>query len=114
MLPAKLRNSLFDKISGVTMRKFFQPSTLMSAKGLTKEVLVQSQRDFFINGTITCHAACPPLMAGLWMGGREMVAHQPAPSSVAQESDGRCAVRSQSMPLLRRFFTQSHTRGQEE
>jgi len=72
MLPAKLRNSLFDKISGVTMRKFFHPSTLMGAKGLTKEVLLQSQRDFFINGTITSHAACPTLMAGMWMGGREI------------------------------------------
>jgi len=73
MLPAKLRNSLFDKISGVTMRKFFHPSTLTGAKNLTKEVLRQSQRDFFINGTITSHAACLPLMAGLWVGGREIV-----------------------------------------
>jgi hypothetical protein len=73
MLPAKLRNSLFDKISGVTMRKFFHPSTLTEANGLTREVLLQSQRDFFINGTITSHAACPPLMAGLWVGGREIV-----------------------------------------
>ncbi len=72
MLPAKLRNSIFDKISGVTMRKFFHPSTLMEAKGLSKEVLLQSQRDFFINGTITSHAACPPLMAGMWVGGREI------------------------------------------
>ena len=72
MLPAKLRNSMFDKISGVTMRKFFTPSTLGGAKSLTKEVLLQSQRDFFINGTITCHAACPPLMAGMWVGGREI------------------------------------------
>jgi len=72
MLPAKLKNSMFDKISGVTMRKFFNPSTLLGAEGLTKEVLLQSQRDFFINGTITSHAACPPLMAGMWVGGREI------------------------------------------
>ena len=72
MLPSKLRNSMFDKISGVTMRKFFTPSTLTGADGLTKAVLLQSQRDFFVNGTITSHAACPPLMAGMWVGGREM------------------------------------------
>ena len=72
MLPASLRNSLFDKISGVTMRKFFSSATLANASGLTKEVLLQSQRDFFINGTITSHAACPPLMAGMWMSGREI------------------------------------------
>ncbi len=72
MLPAKLRNSIFDKISGVTMRKFFHPITLTEGRGLVKEVLLQSQRDFFINGTITSHAACPPLMAGMWVGGREI------------------------------------------
>jgi len=73
MLPAKLRNSMFDKISGVTMRKFFHPSTLTGAQGLIKDVMLQSQRDFFINGTITSHAACPILMAGMWVGGREIV-----------------------------------------
>ncbi len=72
MLPTKLKNSVFDKISGVTMRKFFHPSSLTGAQGLIKEVMLQSQRDFFINGTITSHAACPPLMAGMWMGGREI------------------------------------------
>ena len=72
MLPAKLRNSMFDRISGVTMRKFFTPATLTGAEGLTKDVLLQSQRDFFINGTITSHAACPPLMAGMWVSGREI------------------------------------------
>lgn len=72
MLPAKLRNSLFDKISGVTMRKFFHPLTLKEAQGLAKEVLIQSERDFFVNGTITSHAACPILMAGMWVGGREI------------------------------------------
>ena len=72
MLPTKIRNSMFDKISGVTMRKFFTPSTLTNATGLIKEVMLQSQNDFFINGTITSHAACPPLMAGMWMSGREI------------------------------------------
>lgn len=72
MLPVTLRNSIFDKISSVMMRNFFHPATVTGAKGLAKEVLVQSQRDFFINGTITSHAACPPLMAGMWVGGREI------------------------------------------
>ncbi len=72
MLPTKLRNSIFDKISGVTMRKFFHPLVLKEAEGLSKEVLVQSERDFFVNGTITSHAACPILMAGMWVSGREI------------------------------------------
>ena len=72
MLPAKLRNTIFDKISGVTMRNFFNPLTLKEAEGLAKEVLLQSEQDFFVNGTITSHAACPILMAGMWVGGREI------------------------------------------
>ncbi|HEY5626622.1 MAG TPA: hypothetical protein VIR79_01625, partial [Nitrospira sp.] len=72
MLPAKVRNAMFDRISGVTMRKFFNPVTLKEANGLAKEVLLQSERDFFINGTITSHAACPILMAGMWASGREI------------------------------------------
>jgi hypothetical protein len=72
MLPTKLKHSLFDKISAVTMRRFFHPQSLRNADGLIKKVLTQSQRDFFINGTITCHWSCPELMAGLWVGGREI------------------------------------------
>ena len=73
MLPTKLKHSLFDRISAVTMRPFFHPQPYRAAGGLVKEVLAQSQGDFFINGTITCHWACPELMAGIWVGGREAV-----------------------------------------
>jgi hypothetical protein len=72
MLPTKLRNKTFDKISSVTMRKFFTPISLKTAIGLAKEVCLQSERDFFVNGTITSHAAVPDLMAGMWVGGREV------------------------------------------
>ena len=72
MLPTKLKHSLFDKISAVTMRRFFHPQSFRAADGLIEDVLEQSQRDFFINGTITCHWSCPELMAGLWVGGREI------------------------------------------
>ena len=73
MLPKTIRNTLFDKLSAVTMRKQFNPINLKSADGLLKEVLEQSQRDFFINGTITCHTAVPEIMAGVWLSGREIV-----------------------------------------
>lgn len=72
MIPKKLRNRVFDRISGVTMRPFFTPVSMTSARGLAKEVLRQSERDFFVNGTITSHAAAPSLMAGMWVGGREI------------------------------------------
>lgn len=72
MMPAKVRNRVFDKLSGLTMRKFFTPLSMANATGLAEKVLQQSQRDFFINGTITSHAACSKLMAGMWMGGREI------------------------------------------
>ncbi|MHC4520336.1 MAG: hypothetical protein ACYTAS_17250 [Planctomycetota bacterium] len=71
MLPVKLRNKTFDKISSVTMRRFFTPISVKTATGLAKEVCLQSERDFFVNGTITSHAAVPELMAGMWVGGRE-------------------------------------------
>ncbi len=54
------------------MRKFFHPVNVEKAEGLLKTVLQQSQRDFFINGTITSHAAVPELMAGMWVAGREI------------------------------------------
>jgi hypothetical protein len=53
------------------MRRFFTPISARTATGLVKEVCLQSERDFFINGTITCHAAAPEIMAGMWVGGRE-------------------------------------------
>ena len=50
MLPLTLKDTVFDKVSGMTMRKFFHPINLEQAEGLLKTVLQQSQRDFFING----------------------------------------------------------------
>ncbi len=72
MLPLTLKHSVFDKVSGLTMRIFFHPVNLQQAHGLLKAVLLQSQKDFFINGTITSHSAVPELMAGMWLAGREI------------------------------------------
>lgn len=73
MMPRNLRNRMFESMSNKTMRKHFHAVTKRQATGLVAEVLKQSETDFFINGTITCHAACPELMAGMWSGGREVV-----------------------------------------
>jgi hypothetical protein len=72
MLPKKLKETVFDRVSAITMRKFFNPMNLKNSEGLLRKVLIQSQKDFFINGTITSHASCPDLMAGMWMAGREI------------------------------------------
>ncbi|MZH02351.1 MAG: hypothetical protein F3745_02820, partial [Nitrospinae bacterium] len=72
MLPKKFKETVFDKVSAITMRKFFNPIDLKHSDGLLRQVLIQSQKDFFINGTITSHAASPGLMAGMWMAGREI------------------------------------------
>lgn len=71
MLPTKLRNDMFDKVSVLTMRRFFHATPADETEGLVARVYAQSQRDFFVNGTITSHASVPRLMAGMWLGGRE-------------------------------------------
>jgi len=63
------------------MRRFFHPVGFADSVGLSNEALAQSQNDFFINGTITCHSASPEHMAGLWLAGREIAlvnGHLPA------------------------------------
>ncbi|MEK9629917.1 MAG: hypothetical protein VW455_12970 [Nitrospinota bacterium] len=72
MLPKKIKETVFDTVSAITMRKFFNPKDLKNSEGILKKVLSQSQRDFFINGTITSHSASPEHMAGMWMAGREI------------------------------------------
>lgn len=71
MLPRALRNHMLERMSTKTMRKHFQSVTRRDAVGLAARVLEQAEDDFFINGTITSHAACPQHMAGMWAGGRE-------------------------------------------
>ncbi len=98
MLPRKLRNSLFDQLSGSTMRPFFTPISTKEASGLQARVLEQAERDFFVNGAITSHASCPELMAGLWVSGREVALvgdHLPAwlkkAMGAALSQENRCA-----------------------
>lgn len=71
MLPKGFRNRMFEHMSNKTMRSFFSAVRKRDARGLVAAVLEQSEEDFFINGTITCHSVCPELMAGMWLGGRE-------------------------------------------
>lgn len=71
MLPRMVRNRMLEHMSTKTMRKQFQAVTRRNAAGIAARVLEQAEEDFFINGTITCHAACPQHMAGMWSGGRE-------------------------------------------
>lgn len=72
MLPTRIRDGLFERISDQTMR-YVDEVPVHDASGLTAEVYEMVAEDLFINGSITCHSAVPELMAGMWCGGRESV-----------------------------------------
>lgn len=72
MLPNKLKSITFDTLSNITGR-YIKPEPYHKATGLVAKVYEQVVEEFFINGAITTHAACPPLLAGMWIGGRELV-----------------------------------------
>lgn len=72
MLPETMRNALFEKLSNLPMR-YVHAVPPTEAEGLVAEVYEQVVDDFFINGAITCQSTVPPLMAGMWCGGRETV-----------------------------------------
>lgn len=72
MLPTRIRDALFERLSDRTMR-FVEEVSPREATGLTAEVYEMVAEDLFINGSITCHSAVPELMAGMWCGGRESV-----------------------------------------
>jgi AhpD family alkylhydroperoxidase len=72
MLPKKLRFWLFDTLSVKTMRHVHAVPT-RKAEGLVKQVYEMIAEDFFINGSLTSRSQVPPLLAAIWMGGRESV-----------------------------------------
>lgn len=72
MLPTKAKIWLFDELSRKTMRRV-TPVPLAQAKGLVAECYQQIVEEFFLNGALSAHSPNPPLLAGLWTGGREIV-----------------------------------------
>lgn len=72
MLPKKLRNSVFERLSVKTMR-YVDAVPTHKATGLLAELYQQINEDFFINGSLTSHSAVPELLAGAWAGGRETI-----------------------------------------
>ncbi|MHC5109255.1 MAG: carboxymuconolactone decarboxylase family protein [Planctomycetota bacterium] len=70
MLPSKIRNTLFDRLSVKTM-SYVSAVPANKATGLTREVYDMIQRDFFVNGSLTSRSKVPQLMASIWTIGRE-------------------------------------------
>ena len=70
MLPAKIRNILFDSLSVMPMR-FVSAVPSRKATGLTKAVFEMIDEDFFRNGSLTSRSQVPELMAAIWVAGRE-------------------------------------------
>ncbi len=70
MIPSRIRDDLFNRLSAKTMRYVDEVPT-SEATGLTAQVYEMVAEEFFINGSITSHSAVPELMAGMWCGGRE-------------------------------------------
>ncbi len=46
---------------------------VQSATGLVRRVYDMIADDFFVNGSLTSHSRVPELLAGTWLGGREIV-----------------------------------------
>lgn len=70
MLPSKIRNSLFDRLSVKTMN-YVSAVPANTATGLTRTVYDMIRRDFFVNGSLTSRSKVPELMAAIWTIGRE-------------------------------------------
>ena len=72
MLPHRMKSVIFDSVSKMPIR-YVRPIPFSEAKGLVADVYGQVADEFFINGAITTHSVRPPLLAGMWCGGREIV-----------------------------------------
>jgi len=72
MLPARLRFELIDRMSVKTMR-YVSAVPRAKADGLVARIYDMIAEDFFINGSLTSHSKVPPLLAGVWTGGRESI-----------------------------------------
>jgi AhpD family alkylhydroperoxidase len=72
MLPTKLRFELIERMSVKTMR-YVSAVPRAKADGMVARVYDMIAEDFFINGSLTSHSKVPPLLAGVWTGGRESI-----------------------------------------
>jgi alkylhydroperoxidase family enzyme len=72
MLPQKIKPRFFDTLSNMTGR-YVKPAPYHKATGLTEKIYEQVVDEFFINGPLTTHAVCPPVLAGVWMAEREIM-----------------------------------------
>jgi len=72
MLLGKLRFELIERMSVKTMR-YVSAVPRAKADGLVARIYDMIAEDFFINGSLTSHSKVPPLLAGVWTGGRESI-----------------------------------------
>src|SRR5262249_24933869 len=72
MLLTKLRFELIERMSVKTMR-YVSAVPRAKADGLVARIYDMIAEDFFINGSLTSHSKVPPLLAGVWTGGRECI-----------------------------------------
>jgi hypothetical protein len=72
MLPGRFRFELLERMSVKTMR-YVSAVPRAKADGLVARIYDMIAEDFFINGSLTSHSKVPPLLAGVWIGGRESI-----------------------------------------
>jgi AhpD family alkylhydroperoxidase len=72
MLLGKFRFELIERLSVKTMR-YVSAVPRAKADGLVARIYDMIEEDFFINGSLTGHSKVPPLLAGVWTGGRESI-----------------------------------------
>jgi len=72
MLRGNLRFALIERLSVQTMR-YVSAVPRARAEGLVARIYDMIADDFFINGSLTSHSKVPPLLAGVWTGGRESI-----------------------------------------
>ena len=83
MIPRQLQEPALRWMSERTMR-YVAPAP--GDDPLTRDILSQVRRDFFVGGPITVHALNPALMAGMWTAGRETVLVAGALDRAAKEA----------------------------
>jgi len=73
MLPHTKKSKMFDSVSLVPIRYVDKTIAFQDARGLVAEVYDQIADEFFMNGALSTHSVRPELLAGIWIGGREIV-----------------------------------------
>ena len=70
--PSGTRAESFERMSAKTMR-YVHSVPSEQARGLVARVYEMLAGETFINGAVTSHTKVPELMAGMWIGGREII-----------------------------------------